>query len=83
VPEDLYLKIPGLAMNSNNVGQGDQFDIQMPVDLDQFGGDDSHGAVIGGEGLVQSGHGPADGRPFFQKVHIIPGIGQIEGRLHT
>jgi hypothetical protein len=24
----------------------------MPADLDQFGRDDSHGAFVGGEGLV-------------------------------
>ena len=30
----------------------DQINIQMPADLDQFRGDDSHGTVIGGKGLV-------------------------------
>ena len=35
-----------------NVGTGMEFDIDMPADLDQFRGDNSHGTVIGGEGLV-------------------------------
>jgi len=54
----------------------------MPADLDQFGRDNSHGAVIGGKGLVQLGHNSSDGRTFFQKVDIITGIGQIQGGLH-
>jgi len=33
----------------------------MPADLDQFGRDNSHGTVIGGKGLVELGHEPADG----------------------
>jgi len=52
MPQNIYLKIAGLAVNGGNIGQCDQFDIQVPVDLDQFGGDDSHGAVVGGKGLV-------------------------------
>jgi len=44
---------------------GDQINIQMPADLDQFRGDDSHGTVIGREGLVQFTHYPTDGRRFF------------------
>jgi len=34
--QDLHLKIVGLPMNGGYVGQSDQFDIQVPVDLDQF-----------------------------------------------
>ena len=29
-----------------------EFDIDVPADLDQFGGDNSHGTIIGGKGLV-------------------------------
>jgi hypothetical protein len=55
----------------------------MPADLDQFRRDNSHGAVIGGKGLVQLGHDPADGWGFFKEVDIVSGIGQIKGGLHT
>jgi hypothetical protein len=34
----------------------------MPADLDQFGRKYSHGAVIGGIGLVELGHMAANGR---------------------
>ncbi len=50
--EDLYLKISCISFNRGNFSQGDQFDIQVPVDLDQFGRYDSHGTIIGGEGLI-------------------------------
>jgi hypothetical protein len=38
-----------------------KLNVQMPADLDQFGRDDSHRAVVGGERLVQLGHQSADG----------------------
>ena len=55
----------------------------MPADLDQFGGNDSHGAVIGGKSLVQLGHGAPNGRGFFDKIDVETGFGQIQGGLHT
>ena len=47
-----YLKISILSVNVLNICAGMKLDINVPADLDQFGRDDSHGAVIGGEGLV-------------------------------
>jgi len=38
----------------------DQVDIQMPADLDQFGGNNSHGTVIGGKRFIQLTHHSAD-----------------------
>ncbi len=40
----------------------DQIYIQMPAELDQFRGDNSHGTVVGGKRLVQFAHHPANGR---------------------
>jgi hypothetical protein len=37
----------------------------VPADLDQLGRDDSHGTVIGREGLVELSHNPADGGEFL------------------
>ena len=45
-----------------NFSIGQDLDIGMPADLDQFGREYSHGAVIGGIGLVQLGHFAANGR---------------------
>lgn len=41
-------------------GKGQKFYIYVPADLDQFGRDNSHGAVIGGKGLVKLRHHSAD-----------------------
>jgi hypothetical protein len=55
----------------------------MPADLDQFGRDNSHGAVVGGEGLVQRRHGPSDGGALFQKIDVIPRTSEIQSALHS
>jgi hypothetical protein len=53
---ELGLEISGFADQSQDLGIGQEFDVQMPADLDQFGRDNSHGTVVGGKGLVQLGH---------------------------
>ena len=65
-----------------HLGAGDEVDVGMPADLDQFRGDDSHSAIIGGEGLIKFRHDPANGCRFLQEVNSVPGIGQIQCRLH-
>ena len=50
---------------------GVKLNIDMPADLDQFGRDNSHGTVIGGEGLVQLGHDPADSRVLLHQVDLV------------
>jgi len=52
VLENLDLEIAFLPGDVPDLAQGQQLDIDVPADLDQFRGQDSHGAVIGGEGLV-------------------------------
>ena len=55
----------------------------MPADLDQFGCQYSHGAVIGRKGLVQLGHMTTDTRRFFNKVNLEARIGKIKSGLNT
>ena len=58
-------EIPRRTTHGLHFGQGVDLDVQVPAAFHQFGRDDAHGAVIGGEGLVQLGHDPADGRLLF------------------
>jgi len=51
--------------------KGKKFDVEMPADLDQFWRDDSHGTIVGGEGLVQLGHCPANGGTFFNQIDLV------------
>jgi hypothetical protein len=69
--QDAGGKIARIAFKIQKFRVGKQFDVQMPADLDQFGGDDSHGTVIGGERLVELGHESTDGRRFFDQIDII------------
>ena len=55
----------------------------MPADLDQFGGQNSHRAVIGGKGLVQLGHMAPDARGFLHQINPKTRRGQIQRGLNT
>ena len=57
----LYFEVPLFPGDAFHLGQGEELNVEMPADLDQFGREDSHGTVIGGEGLVQLGHEATDG----------------------
>ena len=57
-----YFKVFCFPFYTVNFSIGKDLDIGMPADLDQFGREYSHGAVIGGIGLVKLGHMAANGR---------------------
>ena len=76
-------KITGSAGQPGYFGQWKNLYIDVPADLDQFRGDNSHGTVIGGEGLVQLGHHTADGRGTVGQVNMETRFRKINGRLHT
>jgi hypothetical protein len=56
------LEVACLPFDTVNFSISQDLYIGMPADLDQFGREYSHGAVIRGIGLVQLGHLAADGR---------------------
>ncbi len=58
---DFYFKVSWFTFHFFKIRIGDQFYVQMPADLDQYRGDNSHRTVIGGECLVQLGHDAANG----------------------
>ena len=80
---DFDFKISLFPGNAFHLGEGQELNVEMPADLDQFGRKDSHGAVIGGEGLVQLGHDTTDGGRPFHEIDIVAGIGQIQSCLHS
>jgi hypothetical protein len=55
----------------------------MPADLDQFGSEYSHGAVIGGKGLVKLGHMAPNARRFLNQVNLKTSSSKIERGLDT
>ncbi len=58
----VYLEVSCFPYYTVNFSIGQDLYIGMPADLDQFGREYSHGAVIGGIGLVKLGHMAANGR---------------------
>ena len=62
---DFHFKIARRPFHRFQIRIGDQFNVQMPADLDQFGRNDSHGTVVGGKGFVQLGHGATNGWALF------------------
>jgi hypothetical protein len=57
---DFDFEISWGSLDRFQISVGDQLDIHVPADLDQFGGDNSHGTIVGGKGLVQLGHDATD-----------------------
>ena len=80
---DRRRKVTRPAVETIEIGIGDQLDVHVSSHFHQNGTHDAHGAVVGGKGLVQLGHDPADGRRFLKQIDIIPRIRQIQGTLHS
>jgi hypothetical protein len=78
-----YLEVSCFPFYAVNFGISQDLYIGMPADLDQLGCEYSHGAVIGGKGLVKLGHMAPNARRFLNQVHLKTGSGKIEGGLNT
>ena len=70
-------EIARLATQFLQLGTGDDLDIQVAATFHQLGGHDAHGAVVGGESLVQLGHDAADGRLLLQQIDLEARLGQV------
>ena len=64
-----------------HVHQLSSFAIRIPGHLDELGGDETGGTVVGGEGLVQLGHDPAAVDVLLHQIDFIAGCGT--GRLRA
>jgi hypothetical protein len=80
---DLGPKTPGLPFERKQLGVWGDLDVEMSACLDQFRGEDTHRAVVGGKSLVELRHGPTNGRRRFQKINIVAGFSEIEGGLNS
>ncbi len=76
-------KMTRLPLNVQHLRVGEGFYVEVSAALHQFRGEDTHGTVIGGKGLVQLGHHPADGRGGFHEVDVVPRFRQIKGGLNS
>jgi hypothetical protein len=76
-------EVPLFSLDRGELGEGEQLDVDVPADLDQFGRDDSHGAVVGGEGLIELCHDSANRRGSLHEIHVVAGVRQVQGGLHA
>lgn len=69
------LEVSFLTADAVYIGKGDEADVGVPADLDQLGGDDSHGTLIGRKGFVQLCHDSTDSRGPLHQVDIKSRVG--------
>ena len=81
LPRHPDLESAELSVYSHDFGIAEHLDALVPVALDHLGSEDAHGAVVGGEGLVQLGHSPADGGRSLHQIDLKAHVGQVDGRL--
>ena len=78
---DLRLEVTGLALEIGELGVRDDLDVEVAAGLHELGRQRAHGAVVGGERLVELGHVPAKcGRPL-DEVDLVAAFGQIKRTL--
>jgi len=77
--EDLDLEVPLFSAQIHHLTEREEFDVKMPADLDQFRGKDSHGAIIGGEGLVQLRHDPSNRGRFLHQIDVVSRVCKVKG----
>jgi len=80
-PYQCYMKITYLTFYLVDLCIGENLYIWMPADLDQFRCENSHGAVIGGKGLIKLCHMATDTRRLFHQVNLEACRCQVKGCL--
>jgi len=78
---DQNFKIPGASLQLIDLCIGQDFNVSVPPCINQFGGHDAHGAVIGGERLVQLSHGPPNAQVLLEEVDLEARFCEVEGGL--
>ena len=76
-------KVTCLSIEIFYITMGKELNVLMTPHFYKFWGDYTHGAVICRKCLVQLGHLAADGGRAFHQVNLDPGVGKVQGRLHT
>jgi hypothetical protein len=81
VLEHPHGKVARIALDRHHLRVGEQVDVGVARNLHQLGREDAHGAVVGREGLVQTGHHSTDAGLALHQVHRYSRVRQVEGGL--
>ena len=76
--QDLNAEIACLTVQLQDFCHGQKVDVEVSSALDQFGRDDTHGAIIRRERLVQLGHNPTNGRVLLHQIDEVAGVSQVQ-----
>jgi hypothetical protein len=79
--KELYREISLLTGNLLNFGQGQKLDVGVAPAFYELWGENAHGAVISGKGLVQLSHSTADGGRSLDEVDEESRFGKVESSL--
>ena len=75
-------EVPCLSLNVQHLRVGQEVDVGVAEALDHLGGQDAHGAVVGGKGLVQLRHPAADTGSLLHQVDAKPHVRKVDGCLN-
>ena len=82
-PDHRHREIPRFALDLLHLGVGEHLYVGMPFAFDELGGFNAHGAVVGGECLVEMCHLAPDGRRFLYKVDLESRGAEVKGGLYA
>ncbi len=74
-------EVAHIPVHADHFGIHQQLNVAVAAGLHQFGAEDAHGTVVGGESFVQLGHVSADGRFCLHQVDLEAGLCQVQGGL--
>ena len=78
LPAYLHLIGPCLPLYLFHLTVGQKLYVGMSTDIQHLGRQDSDGTVVGGKGLVQLRHFPADAGQFFHQVDPNAHFGKVQ-----
>ncbi len=78
---DLGAEAARLALEADELGVGDDVDVEVSPGLYELGRQGAHRTVVGGEGLVELGHVATEGRGLLDEVDLVPPFGKVERAL--
>ncbi|OPX73130.1 MAG: hypothetical protein A4E38_00244 [Methanoregulaceae archaeon PtaB.Bin108] len=80
---DGHIKVADIPLDSLDFGIRHQLDVRGSPHIHHLRSEDTLRTIECGEGLVELGHAPADGRVLLNEVCLDPCIGQVESSLHS
>jgi hypothetical protein len=76
---DSHGEISRFSFHRENLGHGKDLNVEVATTLYEFRRENAHGTVIGGEGLVETGHKPSKRRGLLDKIDVKTRFSKVKG----